>query len=70
MGPWLWGREQGDGWVWCPRQGRCRVPHEQPHVCNPRCQVGDSSRTVTVTVTAAMGAGTEPAEAQCDSLEG
>ncbi|XP_059711157.1 selenocysteine lyase isoform X4 [Haemorhous mexicanus] len=35
-----------------------------------RQEVGDGSQTVTLTVTAVMGAGTEPAEAQCDSLEG
>uniref|UniRef100_A0A8D2NPM7 Selenocysteine lyase n=1 Tax=Zosterops lateralis melanops TaxID=1220523 RepID=A0A8D2NPM7_ZOSLA len=38
------------------------------------CQVGDGGETVTVAVTAAvtavMGTGTQPTEAQCDSLEG
>ncbi|KAL2301050.1 hypothetical protein Nmel_011607, partial [Mimus melanotis] len=36
----------------------------------PRCQVGDGSETVTVTAAAVMGTGTEPVEAQCDSLDG
>lgn len=70
MEPWLLDRREGDGWLWCPRQGRCLVPHAQPQVCNPRCQVGDGSETVTVTATAVMGTGTEPVEAQCDSLDG
>lgn len=70
MGQWLWGRREDDGWLWCPRQGRCPVPHGQPRVCNPRRQVGDGGETVTVAVTAVMGTGTQPTEAQCDSLEG
>lgn len=45
--------------------GPCRG---HPHVCAPWCQGGGSS--VTATVTAAMGAGTEPAEARGDAWEG
>ncbi|KAM4895221.1 selenocysteine lyase isoform 3-T4 [Sylvia borin] len=53
-----------------PDKAGARSPRGQPHAYNPRCQVGDGSEKVTVVVTAVMGAGTEPAEAQCDSLEG